>query len=82
MIPAPKIDVHGMNSEQACNLIRANLVSFYNRGYPELYIIHGHGQGILRQNIRAMLNYFPFIKKLRKGKHEEGGDGITVVIFK
>jgi len=81
MYETPKIDVHGMNSEQACSLVRVNLPGFYQRGYPEVFIVHGNGQGILKRNIRAMLKSYSFIKTLRRGKLDEGGDGVTVVLF-
>ena len=82
MYETPKIDVHGMTAEQACSLVRVNLPAFYQRGYPEVFIVHGNGQGILKKNIRAMLRSFSFIKSLRRGKQEEGGDGVTVAIFR
>ncbi len=81
MFETPKIDVHGLNSEDACKLVRANLASFRDRGYSEVFIVHGKGQGILRKKIREMLGYFPFVKKIRNGKDNEGGDGVSVVVF-
>jgi DNA mismatch repair protein MutS2 len=81
MYETPKIDVHGMTSEQACNHVRYNLSEFKNRGYSEVFIIHGHGEGILKRDIRKMLLNFSFVKKLRKGRQDEGGDGVTVAIF-
>jgi DNA mismatch repair protein MutS2 len=79
MFETPKIDVHGMNSEDACNTVRANLIAFRERGYSEVFIVHGKGQGILRKKIREMLRYFTFVKKMRTGKYDEGGEGVTVV---
>jgi DNA mismatch repair protein MutS2 len=81
MYETPKIDVHGMNSEDACNIVRANLVAFKERGYSEVFIVHGKGQGILRKKIREMLKYFAFVKKIRSGKYNEGGEGVSVVYF-
>jgi DNA mismatch repair protein MutS2 len=77
----PKIDVHGMTSEQAVKTIRINLKEFHERGYPELYTIHGKGQGILRQKIRSLLRQIHYIKGFRAGKLNEGGNGVTVVLF-
>lgn len=82
MFETPKIDVHGMTSQKACSLVRSSLPGFYQRSYPEVFIIHGHGQGILKKDIRAMLRTYPNLKSLRKGKQEEGGDGVTVVVFR
>ncbi len=82
MLETPKIDVHGMNSQDAVNLIKYNLKAFYQRGFPELFIIHGHGQGILKQKIRELLMHTSIVKSIRRGKPQEGGDGVTVAIFK
>lgn len=81
MQPLPKIDVHGLNSEQALNLIRFNLYDFYKRGFNEVYIIHGHGKGILKTKIRKMLKNLSYVKKLKKAHNNEGGDGVTIVVF-
>lgn len=82
MYETPKIDVHGMNSEEACNLVSRNIMHFRNRGYPEVFIIHGHGKGILKEKIRAMLRSNPYLKQLRRGSMNEGGDGVTIAVFK
>jgi DNA mismatch repair protein MutS2 len=81
MYETPKIDVHGMNSEDACSVVRVNLIAFKERGYSEVFIIHGKGQGILKKKIREMLKYFAFVKKIRSGKYDEGGEGVTVAVF-
>jgi DNA mismatch repair protein MutS2 len=78
----PSIDVHGMTRDQAISTIRMNLLYFYNTGFPEVHIVHGHGQGILKAAVRDMLRTVGFVKSLRKGKDNEGGDGVTVAIFK
>lgn len=81
MFENPRIDVHGLTSEEALTKVKINLPQFKNLGYHEVYIIHGKGQGILRQKIRAFLVNNPYVKKIRKGKDNEGGDGVTVAIF-
>jgi DNA mismatch repair protein MutS2 len=77
----PKIDVHGLTADEAASVVRANLYAFYDRGYHEVFIVHGKGQGILRQKVRSMLKSAYFVKKIRAGRPEEGGDGVTVAIF-
>ena len=77
----PKIDVHGMNSEDAILTVRINLKEFYDQGYQEVFIVHGKGQGILREKIRLLLSQTPYVKSIRSAKYNEGGDGVTVAIF-
>jgi DNA mismatch repair protein MutS2 len=81
MYETPKIDVHGMDRAAACSLVTANLAVFRDRGYYEVFIVHGKGAGILRSSIRVMLRRFAYIKKIRSGTYREGGDGVTVVSF-
>lgn len=78
----PSIDVHGMTKEQALSTMRINLIHFYHTGFPEVHIIHGHGQGILKAAVRSSLITIGYVKSIRKGKDNEGGDGVTIAIFK
>ncbi len=82
MNPLPRIDVHGMTKEQAVSAIRINLLHFYNIGFPEVHIVHGHGQGILKTAVRSMLRTIGYVKSMRRGKDNEGGDGVTIAVFK
>jgi len=77
----PKVDVHGLNSEEALLKVRTALPTLKERGFYSVYIIHGKGEGILRQKIRSALKSNFFITSFRAGKPEEGGDGVTVAYF-
>ena len=81
MHETPIIDVHGMNSEDAILTVRINLKEFYDQGYPEVFIVHGKGQGILRDKIRLLLSQTPYVKEMRPGHDNEGGDGVTIAIL-
>lgn len=81
MFETPTIDVHGLTSEEALKIVRANLRAFKERGYPEVFIVHGKGQGILREKIRDFLRTVPYIRGYRRGRADEGGDGVSVVVF-
>jgi DNA mismatch repair protein MutS2 len=45
----------------------------------ELKILHGTGNGILKQVIRDFLKTVPFVRSLKDERLEQGGSGITVV---
>ena len=45
----------------------------------ELHILHGKGNGILRELIRAYLKSEPAVKKFRDEHVQFGGSGITIV---
>jgi len=51
----------------------------YLLGVSPVYIIHGKGKGILRDEVKKMLDKIPYIKSFRTGDTKEGGIGVTVV---
>ena len=67
-----------MTADQAARYVSIHLRDFKNMGYSEVFIVHGKGQGILREKIWSVLNNNPFVKSFRPGDYGEGGDGITV----
>ena len=50
-------------------------------GLVEVTIIHGKGQGILRNGIHEMLRAHPHVENFRLGKYGEGDWGVTIVTF-
>lgn len=44
-----------------------------------VFILHGHGTGILRQAIRSHFAAFPGIRRVRSADSNDGGDGVTVL---
>ena len=49
---------------------------------PEVRILHGKGNGVLRQVTRDYLRSVKEIKSAKDELLERGGSGITVVLFK
>ena len=77
MLETPKIDVHGMNSEDAIRTVRINLMEFHQQGYNEVTIVHGKGSGVLRQKIRILLSQTPYVKDIVPASD----DGATIAVF-
>ena len=48
-------------------------------GVSPVYIIHGKGKGILREEVRKLLDSVSYIKSFRTADVNQGGIGVTVV---
>jgi DNA mismatch repair protein MutS2 len=75
----PRIDVRGMRAEEALQQIRDFLDDAIMVEANELHILHGKGNGILREMIRAFLKAEPAVRKFRDEHVQFGGSGITIV---
>jgi len=75
-------NVQGQNLEDACMNVEKYLDDAYMAGLKEVTIIHGRGEGILKDGIRAMLRKNKLVASHRKGGYNEGGEGVTIVKLK
>ena len=75
----PRIDVRGMRAEEGLQKIQEFIDEAIMVEANELHILHGKGNGILRELIRAYLKSEPAIKKFRDEHVQFGGSGITIV---
>jgi len=76
------IDVRGKRAEEALSEIKKYIDEAILLSIKEVYILHGKGDGILRQIIREHLDTVEQIKQYRDQNLERGGSGITIVEFK
>jgi len=75
----PRIDVRGMRAEEGIQKIQEFIDEAIMVEANELHILHGKGNGILRELIRAYLKSEPAVKKFRDEHVQFGGSGITIV---
>jgi DNA mismatch repair protein MutS2 len=75
----PRIDVRGMRAEEGLQKIQEFIDEAIMVEAHELHILHGKGNGILRELIRSYLKSEPAIKKFRDEHVQFGGSGITIV---
>jgi len=68
--------------EEARLILEKYLDDAYLLGVSPVYVIHGKGKGILREEVKKLLDRTPNIKSFRSGDASEGGMGVTVVYFK
>ena len=75
----PYIDVRGMRTEEAIEKVQELVDEAVMLNVSEVKILHGKGNGILRQMIREYLNTLDFVKSSKDAHIEMGGSGITMV---
>ena len=75
----PNIDVRGLRAEEALQKIREFVDEAIMVDASELHILHGKGNGILRELIQNYLRSEPVVKKVRDEHVQFGGSGITIV---
>jgi DNA mismatch repair protein MutS2 len=75
----PEIDIRGVRGEEAINKVRELIDNALIVQHKNLRILHGKGNGILRELIRQYLSTVDIVKSFRDEHIEFGGSGITVV---
>ncbi len=75
----PEIDIRGMRGEEAINQVQELIDNALMVQHRHLRILHGKGNGILRQLVRQYLDTVDVVKSFRDEHVEFGGSGITVV---
>lgn len=75
----PAIDVRGKRGDEALEIIRNYIDDATMVSATELKILHGKGNGILKQLIRDYLDTIDVVKSYKDEQVDLGGAGITVV---
>lgn len=76
------VDLRGMRADEAIERLEIFLDAAYRSREPGVYIIHGHGTGILKRAVRALLPNVNHLASYRPGERHEGGDGVTVAYLR
>ena len=75
------LDVRGMRGDEALNAVQHFIDDAILVGMSRVRILHGKGNGILRQLIRQYLQSVPNVTQCKDEHVQFGGAGITVVDF-
>ena len=76
-----KLDVRGKRADEALQSVATFIDQSVMVEAREVKILHGTGNGILRQLIRDYLKTYQLVHSYKDEKIEHGGSGITVVKF-
>ncbi len=76
------LDLRGKRAEETYSLLQHYIDDAILLNIPEVRILHGKGNGVLRQVTRDYLARVKEVKKFSDEELERGGSGITVVSFR
>ncbi len=76
---ALELDLRGQTSDEALAATETFLDQALRQRLTRVFVIHGHGTGVLKRAVRDYLASCPYAKSWRPGQRGEGGDGVTVV---
>ncbi|WP_026956714.1 endonuclease MutS2 [Algoriphagus vanfongensis] len=79
---SPNLDLRGKRGEEVLSLIQNFIDEGYMLGIKDLRIVHGKGDGILREITRNLLRTMNSIQKVEDEHADRGGSGVTLVTLK
>ena len=75
----PTIDIRGERLNDALDIVMHFIDDATMVGVSQVKILHGKGNGVLREEIRKFLKTVPAVASFRDEAVQQGGAGITVV---
>ncbi|MBD2700645.1 endonuclease MutS2 [Spirosoma sp. BT702] len=76
------LDIRGKRGEEALGEVDRFVDDALVLGYPEVRIVHGKGDGILRMLIRNHLRGYKQVARMEDEHADRGGAGVTIVKMK
>ena len=73
------LDLRGQRADEALRAVEGFLDRAALEGTSPVIVVHGHGTGALRKEIRAYLARSPYVARWAPGEPRQGGDGVSVV---
>jgi DNA-nicking Smr family endonuclease len=84
-VPVPiedSIDLHGFRPRDVPDVVEDYLEAAHEKGFREVRLIHGRGQGVQRARVQALLSRHPLVERFTDAPHWRGGWGATVVVLR
>ena len=79
---SPNLDLRGKRGEEVLSMIQTFVDEGFMFGVKDLRIVHGKGDGILRDITRNLLRNMPQVGKMEDEHADRGGAGVTLVTLK
>jgi DNA mismatch repair protein MutS2 len=77
-VPENTCDLRGLRADEVIEAGERFLDRMMREGRQCAFLIHGHGSGALRKQVRDVLGKSRYVQRFRAGQVGEGGDGVTV----
>ncbi len=74
-----RLDIRGMSKQDATRITEEFFDKAILSNAHELTIVHGHGTGVLRKEVKRIAKEYKDIKRIYHPEYESGGDGVTIV---
>ncbi|MDN3203159.1 endonuclease MutS2 [Algoriphagus sediminis] len=79
---SPSLDLRGKRSEEVIHLIESFIDKGYMHGVQNLRIVHGKGNGTLKDITRNLLRNMNTVERIEDEHADRGGAGVTLVRLK
>jgi DNA mismatch repair protein MutS2 len=73
------LDLRGQRADEALRAVESFLDRAALEGTSPVILVHGHGTGALRKEVRAYLAESPYVARWAPGEPKQGGDGVSIV---
>lgn len=74
-----EINLIGENLDDAITIMNKYIDDAFLAGLKNVSIIHGRGEGVLRNGLRRELKHNKHVKTFKSAPYNEGGEGCTIV---
>ena len=74
----PEVDLHGLFADEARDKLEQAITDAIRGGHRKLRIVHGKGTGILKREVRDVLEHHPMVRTYQNASPHDGGEGATV----
>lgn len=79
---SPNLDLRGRRGEEVLPMIQSFIDEGFMLGIKNLRIVHGKGDGVLREITRNLLRSMSQVGKLEDEHADRGGAGVTLITLK
>jgi DNA mismatch repair protein MutS2 len=76
------LDLRGYRRDEVEDALSTFFDRLYAANADVCWVIHGHGTGAIRDEVRSLLKISPYVRDSRPGRRGEGDDGISLVWLK